>query len=116
MLALLFSYYAYLQAQIFPRNTDLGRLYDQIVQLWNAKAVCMNRGGTSTPWWYFEGSQTPNQMTYECDTGLGSPTPLDCTDIEWNQLRPASETLEVGPNNVTFLTRSEYYAVLDAVA
>ena len=82
-----------------------------LADYWLAVAVVMERGGPKR-WWGLQPSQTSNEMTYVCDTGLGRPSVTDCTQIEWNQLGPASisppsDTVAVGPGVVQFLHSSK---------
>ena len=70
-----------------------------------AQSVSMVRKG-SKKWWE-QGAVVPLEMAYECDTRLGSPSAADCTQVEWEQVRPASDTLKVGPGLVTFLHSSK---------
>lgn len=82
---------------------------------WVAQADRMKRGSMET-WWQLQPPQAPPEMTYECDANLGSPPVIDCTQIEWNQLSPPSDTLNVGPG-VTFLhSNSCYLAISVTVA
>lgn len=64
----------------------------------------MRRGGGKLWWQFFPLSS--NEMNYECDAGLGSPSEVDCTQIEWQQVSPASDTLTVSPGRVIFLHSS----------
>ena len=69
--------------------------------VWRAQAVSMTRGG-NVKW--FENSRLLSEaMTYQCDAALGAPSVVDCTQIEWNQVTPSSDTLAVGPGVTTFL-------------
>ena len=65
----------------------------------------MTRGG-SRPWWS-PVVPGPDEMTYECDASLGSPSEVDCLHIQWDQLSPASDTVQVGPGSTTFLHSSK---------
>ena len=65
---------------------------------------------TDTTWWNVAISPTQqsaleasNKMTYECDAGLGSPSTVDCTKLEWSELGVGSDTVKVAPGVVTFL-------------
>ena len=64
----------------------------------------MTKGG-SRPWWQFP-KAAADEMTYECDASLGSPSEADCSHIEWSELLPDSDSLHVGPGAVTFLHSS----------
>lgn len=66
----------------------------------------MERGGSLT-WWDDKAPQAPDEMQYECDAGLGTPSLADCTKIQWQGLGPPSDTVTVGPGTTKFLTSSK---------
>lgn len=67
----------------------------------------MTRGG-STAWWDNQNDGTFSDDTaYECDPGLGTPSEVDCTQIEWHQLQPASDSLKVQAGEVLFYHSSK---------
>ena len=81
--------------------------------VWLQSAAGMSRTG-QTAWWTEAAS--PDEMTYECDADLGSPLLTECTQIEWNQLGPASvsppsDTVTVGPGVVQFLHSSQLESI-----
>lgn len=63
------------------------------------------RGG-DRPWWQPPRRSASDDMIYECDAGLGNPAEVDCSQVEWHQVKPPSDTLTVGPGNPTFLHSS----------
>ena len=76
------------------------------------------RGGTRS-WWnaFPEAWATRVATRYQCDAGLGSPKPSDCTQIEWNQLGPgksASDSVRVSPEAPTFLQSNTCYLAVSA--
>ena len=84
----------------------LASFYGERAGAWISQSIAMVRGGLR-PWWRWD-TAASKDMTYECDARLGSPSEADCTHIEWEQLQPASDTLEVGPGLVTFLHSSKW--------
>lgn len=76
------------------------------VQSYNLQTRGATRG-SGRPWWR-NISPSSNEMTYECDIGLGQPADVDCSQIEWHQLKSniPSDTLTVGPQNPTSLHSS----------
>ena len=81
---------------------------------WTEQANRMGRGN-NIPWWDFDpDAATHDEMNYECDANLGRPSRVDCTQIEWNQLTPASDTLTVGPGNALFLHSNTCYLAVSA--
>ena len=84
----------------FPPNSEMRMIYNAASMDWVARAIATERGGTGT-WW--QAITAPDEMDYVCDANLGDPAVADCTQIEWNQLTPVADTVEVGPENPTFL-------------
>ena len=83
-------------------------------QVWTDQANRMGRGNT-VPWWDLDpNALSHDEMMYECDADLGSPSQVDCTQIEWNQLTPASDTLTVGPGHTLFLHSNTCYLAISA--
>ena len=83
-------------------------------EFWVAQANRMERGGAQT-WWQLQPPKAPPEMTYKCEANLGRPPVVDCTQIEWNQLSPPSDTLNVGPG-VTFLHSNSCYLAISVTA
>ena len=54
-----------------------------------------------------------DEMTYVCDSALGSPSTVDCSQVESSQLGSPSDTLQVGPS-VTFLHQNSCYIAITA--
>ena len=71
-------------------------------RFWSTVIAGMSRGG-SVAWWSPAFWQASTEMTYECDAGLGSPSTVDCAQVEWSQLGPSSDAITVGPEKTTFL-------------
>ena len=64
--------------------------------------------GTSSPWYLRTISAAEDTMAYECDTRLGSPTVDDCSQIQWDQVKPGGDSLAVQPGKGVFLHQSMY--------
>ena len=112
MIPLLIAEYMGGAAGLPSTGSTTRRLYRIAAQLWDIAGVNMHRNGPIT--WWQTGSLPPasDDMIYECDSGLGSPSVADCAQIEWNQLGPASisppsDTVTVGPGLTHFLHQSE---------
>lgn len=77
-------------------------------------------GSSRVPWWSSDlqtpahALSNPNEMSYECDVNLGAPALDDCSRIEWEALRPDSDTLQVGPKAATFLHRNTCHVAITA--
>ena len=80
---------------------------------WNTQAKSMVRGDVR-PWWHNDQSSTADEMTYQCDAGLGKPAEVDCTQIEWQHLGHPSDSVAVGPGHITFLHSSKFPKLLSA--
>lgn len=79
--------------------------------VWKARTKRMELGGR-IPWWDETGSS--NEVSYECDAGLGNPPIKDCAQLEWSQLGPPSDTVAIGPGHVTFLHLNACYMAISA--
>ena len=97
------------RAATYPNDKDF---YDFSIRSWTARAERMSRGGVRT---WFDPAAASDDMSYECDAGLGSPATVDCAQIEWNQLgSSSSDTLTVGPGTTTFLHQNTCYLAISA--
>ena len=69
--------------------------------------LLMERGGYNT-WWYpyHNGGAPLDEMTYECDSNLGNPRKADCSRLEYSQLGNPSDSITVGPGEVSFFHSS----------
>ena len=95
-------------------NSAAALANEENIKTWNDQAARMGRGET-TSWWDIPDAANDNdEMNYECDANLGSPAEVDCTQIEWNQLSPDSDTLLVGPVMTTFLHSNTCYLAISA--
>ena len=112
LLPLAFAGYMAMQGQSKPPDSADRQIATIAAVYWSALAVEMESGG-NIMWWDDQPSQTTDDMTYACETDLGSPSITDCTQIEWNQLGPASinppsDTVTVGPGIVQFFHSSKH--------
>ena len=49
-----------------------------------------------------------DKMSYECDVKLGAPAEVDCAQVEWSELGPDDETVDLGSGLSKVLTSSTY--------
>ena len=63
----------------------------------------MHRGGDLT-WWRKDTQQASDEMTYACNSNLGAPHAADCSQLDYSQLGPPSDTVAVGPGASKVLT------------
>ena len=71
--------------------------------LMEEQASRMQRGG-DLPWYELNlTAQLPDAMIYVCDTNLGSPTPVDCSHLEYSELGAAGDTIRIGPGATKLL-------------
>ena len=89
-----FSLYSRNRRQLLSRA---GRFY--------AKAMSMAAGSTGGPWW--QASVSPDEMSYECDVGLGAPREADCGQLQYSQLGGAADNIVVGPGTSKVLSSSK---------
>ena len=88
-------------------GSDLRKFLSLDAEIWLGAATGMTAGSSTTWWNVLSVVPTTDQMAYECDASLGSPSIVECSNIEWNQLVPAylappSDTLAVGPGMTQF--------------
>ena len=95
-------------------NSPAALKNEENIQTWTDQAARMGRGET-TPWWDIPSeANDKDEMNYECDANLGNPAEVDCTHIEWNELPPPSDSLNVGPGTTTFLHSNTCYLAISA--
>ena len=86
---------------------------------WYHVGLGMNRGANRR-WWERVTVADPepttsDEMAYKCDKNLGSPTPVDCTYMQWDQLGAmSSDTLTLAPGAVQFLHSNACYLAISA--
>ena len=66
-----------------------------------------NGRGSGKNWFSQGATLPPDDMAYECDSGLGSPSEVDCAKLEFSELGPPSDTISISPDNPTFLHSSD---------
>ena len=66
------------------------------IKKFTIRTQSMHAGGWTTPWW---GATTGmvEKMSYECDDNLVAPAEVDCAQVEWSELGPDDETVDLGP-------------------
>ncbi|MCJ1234526.1 hypothetical protein MMC14_002487 [Varicellaria rhodocarpa] len=55
-----------------------------------------------------------DEMIYECNSRLGSPSSVYCSQIEWSQLGPPSDMLALDPSSPTILHQEDCYLAITA--
>ena len=86
------------------QNSDAKAYYQSLAnQLWRRAIEMGHQKDPYFTWWQPEPSsrvvsQSPNEMTYECDAKLGSPALVDCSQLEWQGLGFPSDTVTVSPS------------------
>lgn len=61
--------------------------------------------GLTVPWW--QASVGAHEMTYECDSKLGSPHATDCFHLEYSALGAPSDSIKVTPGVPKILSSSK---------
>ena len=91
-----------------PADSNLREYYANGQDLFSAQAEIMQRGSRDTPWWgYSLQDIDAGNMTYECDENLGTPAVLDCLKLDYARLPAVNSTINVGPEEATFLSSGE---------
>ena len=77
------------------------------------RALAALRGG-GLPWWRRQTSQALDKMSYDCDANLGAPHAADCSQLDFSQLGPPSDTVAIGPGASKVLTLKECGVAISA--
>lgn len=100
-------------AQNLPPNSIVRESWVANGRLWYNTGMAMRRP-SALPWWRYPVITASDEMTYECDASLGNPSAADCTNIEWSQLGPPSDSLTVQPGNTKFFHSGSCYLAVSA--
>ena len=84
------------------------------LEYWEYRSEQMQRGGTDETWWAIS-PPLDASMNYECDERLGSPASVDCADVEWNQLSPSSDILNIRPGVLFLHSKTCFLAISAAI-
>ncbi|MCJ1228496.1 hypothetical protein MMC12_005157 [Toensbergia leucococca] len=97
------------------QGSELFKHYGFLTGVFVHQAVSMLSGSLRS-WWSMDASSSavPDEMTYECDPKLGSPATVDCAHIEWSELGNPSDTFEVRPGDVKFLSSNTCVLAISA--
>ena len=79
--------------------------YFQLSRWFTRQAEVLTRGST-LPWWN-PTSQVSDEMTYTCDSHLGSPATADCDHLQYD-LDSSMNNLQLAAGEVRFLSSSMY--------
>ena len=82
---------------------------------WVERSKVMRRGSSAT-WWSLGPPGIQDEMVYQCDAALGTPSANDCNAVNWQQLAAQSNTLRIGPETIFFHVNTCYLAISAAVA
>lgn len=85
-----------------PINSVAQQRHQSEAQLMHLQVMAMQRGGGNVPWW----RQYPlasDEMTYECDAGLGSPKAMDCSQLQ-HQISARTDNVQIAAGEVNFLS------------
>ena len=93
-----------------PHESQLAPSSLRRVEFWEERSEQMQRGGTEA-WWAIQ--PLDSSMEYQCDELLGSPVSADCAHIEWSQLNPSPDTINIGPG-VLFLHFNTCFLAISA--
>lgn len=85
-------------------NPLLQRTYYDMSQFYQNQAIQMEQG-VPGKWWEYT-RKVDDEMTYTCDSKLGSPGSVDCIKL-LSQLPYASDYVALGPENVRFFSSSQ---------
>ena len=84
------------------------------VNFWQGQAEGMSSmGNTRISWWRSQ-PRNSNQMMYQCDAGLGTPSLYDCIQVQSSQINYLGDSLAVGPGIVHFLHSNTCFVAVSA--
>ena len=78
--------------------------YLQLSTWFTRQAQVLTRGSMQ-PWWN-PSIQSSDEMTYTCDSRLGSPATADCERLQYT-LDSSKDTLQLAAREVRFLSSSK---------
>ena len=86
----------------------------------DSTACKMQRSFEGMAWWLpFKNEKGPeigeNEMAYTCETDLGAPNAVDCTQLAFSGLGPPSDTVTVGPEAAKVLSLKTCHAAITAI-
>ena len=88
-----------------PPNTVAHAQLQTKAQVISLQVMAMQCGERDVPWW-FSHSLASDEMTYDCDAGLGSPKAMDCSKLQ-NQIRSRAGNVQVGSGEVKYFSASK---------
>ena len=85
------------------RWNQLFQAAERIALAWSLMGRTHGDGG-GYPWYGEAGKKPPEQTTtYECDSALGNPRHLDCSQLQYSQLQTPAGSLSLEAGETTFL-------------
>ena len=113
-------------------RNDQFRRFEQVISEFVRRTQNMYAGGKTTPWWgrtraivdqdiaMVDDGPTatlPDKMSYECDSQLPVPKEADCAHVEWSELGPDDQIVDLGTALQKVLTSSTFSGLdLDSAA
>ena len=83
------------KGQTAPSFSSLQQKYFVSASQMFSKSQAIASGGKTGPWW--SASIAPDDMSYECDAGLGVPHEVDCAKLQYTQLTGSIDSINLGP-------------------
>lgn len=85
------------------RWNPLANAAERIAEAWALMQRRASDGG-GYPWYGQSGANPPKQMTtYQCDSDLGNPRHVDCSQLQYSQLRTPSDSISLQAGEARFL-------------
>ncbi|KAL8832131.1 MAG: hypothetical protein Q9191_000453 [Dirinaria sp. TL-2023a] len=89
-----------------PLWNSLSSMAERLNRYWGLMGRAYDyENGYGNPWYgpYGQESLSPDTVTYECDAKLGNPQHVDCSQLQYSQLDPTSDSLSLEPGLTKFL-------------
>ena len=83
--------------------------WDRAQAIHDRGRAMIDNGGT----WWQAALSPPDDMTYECDTSLGSPTPMDCSQLQWQGFGNPSDSIQIIPGNPKSFFSSKHHQTMN---
>ena len=75
----------------------------------------MNGNRARKTWWnVLMEALGPDEMEYTCNASLGSPTEVDCAKLEYSELGPSTDTVQISPDAPKVVTSGSCSVAVEA--
>ena len=83
--------------------------WDRAQAIHDRGRAMIDKGGT----WWQDVPSPPDDMTYECETNLGNPASVDCSQLQWQGFGNPSDSIQIIPGNPKSFFYSKHYQTMN---